>query len=233
MRLPLIITGTIVPQSSFVHIKDVDLRREQYLTALRYFCTRDTVFFLENSTYDIEADSAFRMDNLHVVKLRDDESDFNLGKGYQEFRMLDRFLSMDSAPARFMKISGRRTLKQIDYFQQKYADSRVQWFDLWQNDGFADTTLFCCDRDFYNAHLRGLYRQANDATGAIIEKIVYQALAPLPGVRFHPITPLYEGQHGTSGNPLKGRRHIPTELRRFFRALMGKTKLDQRIIDWP
>lgn len=233
MRIPLIITGTIVPQSSFVHITDWQLRRDQYLKALRYFCARDTVFFLENSSYDVDADADFRMANLTVVKLRDAESEHALGKGYQEFRMLDQFLDHDDAPRRFMKLSGRRTLKQIDYFQRAYAQSHIQWFDLWQNDGFADTTFFCCDRDFYREHLRGLYREANDATGAIIEHIVYRALAPLRGVRFHPITPLYEGQHGTSGNPLKGRRHIPTELRRFFRALLGKTKLDQRIIDWP
>lgn len=232
-RLPLVITGTIVPQSSFVHITDWRQRRDQYLQSLAYFCARDRVFFLENSAYEIESDPGFALPGLSVVKLRDSESAAELGKGYQEFRMLDEFLDRADAPARFMKLSGRRTLKQIDAFQQRYAASRTQWFDLWQNDGFADTTFFCCDLDFYRRHLRGLYRQADDARGEIIEKIVYRALADVPGVRFHPFTPLYEGQHGTSGNPLKGRRHIPTELRRFFRAALGKTKLDQRIIDWP
>jgi hypothetical protein len=231
--LPIIITGTIVPQSNFVHIVDWQVRKQQYLEALRYFCADYRVIFLENSAYDFAADNSFEMPNLSVVKLRDqDAAGFERGKGYQEFKMLDAYLAREDAPRRFMKLSGRRTLKQIGYFQRKYADSRYQWFDLWQNDRFADTSFFCCDLDFYNAHLRGLYAQANDGAGIIIERVVYDALESVPNVRFHPITPLYEGQHGTSGNRLKGKRHIPTEMRRLFRALMGKTKLDKRIFDW-
>lgn len=233
MALPIIITGTIVPQSNFVRIVDWQVRRDQYLNALRYFCARYQVVFLENSSYDLSADASFEMANLTVVKLRDTESAaHDLGKGYQEFKMLDAYLGDASAPRRFIKLSGRRTLKQIDYFQSKYSESPYQWFDLWQNDRFADTTFFCCDRDFYNTHIRGLYRQANDAAGMIIEKVIYNALEAVPNVRFHSITPLYEGQHGTSGNRLKGKRHIPTEARRFFRSLLGKTKLDKRIFDW-
>ena len=233
MTLPIIITGTIVPQSNFVRIADWQVRRDQYVDALRYFCARYSVVFLENSSYDLSADRDFEMSNLSVVKLRDAErAARDLGKGYQEFKMLDRYLSDERAPGRFIKLSGRRTLKQIDRFQSLYAESAYQWFDLWQNDRFADTTFFCCDRKFYDSRLRGLYRQANDAAGVIIEKVVYDALESVPGIRFHPMTPLYEGRHGTSGNRLKGKRHIPTEARRFFRSLLGKTKLDKRIIDW-
>jgi len=231
MKLPLVITGTIVPQANFVHIKDWQLRRGQYLEALRFFCKEYTVFFLENSAYDIEADNGFEMDRLTVVKLRNADDCHDFGKGYQEFRMLDQFLSTDQAPPRFMKISGRRILIQIDYFQATYARSRWQYFDLWQNDGFADTSFFCCDLAFYKAHLLGIYAQANDSAGAIIEKLAYQALAKASNVRFHPVTPLYKGQHGTSGNRLKSKYHIPTELRRFFRRLQGKTKMDKRIFD--
>ncbi len=234
MNLPIIITGTIVPQSNFVRIRDWRERRGQYIHALRFFCRDYGVIFLENSAYDFSCDNGFDIDNLTIIKLRDaDSAGYELGKGHQEFKMLDAFLATGDAPSRFIKLSGRRTLKQIAYFQHNYARSTCQWFDLWQNDGFADTTFFCCDRNFYNAHLRGLYLLANDASGAIIEKIVYQALVQVPGIRFHPVTPLYEGVHGTSGNRLKGKRHLPTEARRFFRALLGKTRLDKRIIDWP
>jgi len=230
MKLPLVITGTIIPQSNFVRITDWRLRRDQYLDALRYFCTGNKVFFLENSAYEIHADNSFELKNLTLVKLPDSENCYDLGKGHQEFKMLDRFLLTDLAPLRFLKLSGRRKLLQIDYFQAKYTQNRWQYFDLWQNDGFADTSFFCCDLAFYNAHLRGIYARANDSTGAIIEKLTYRALANTPEVRFHPITPLYMGQHGTSGNKLKSKYHIPTELRRIFRRLQGKTKMDKKIL---
>ena len=234
MRLPIIITGTVIPQSNFVKVQDWRIRRQQYIDSLRYFCRNNKVFFLENSVYDLTSDKDFAIDNLTIVKLYESHNaGFNLGKGYQEFKMIDTFLSSEDAPSRFIKLSGRRVLKQIEYFQQRYSDSQFQWFDLWQNDKFADTTFFCSDRDIYNTHLRGLYLRANDSTGMFIEKIVYQSLASISGIRFHPITPLYEGQHGTSGNRLKGKLHIPTEARRFFRSLLGKTKLDKKIIDWP
>ncbi|PIX97965.1 MAG: hypothetical protein COZ24_02665 [Hydrogenophilales bacterium CG_4_10_14_3_um_filter_63_21] len=233
--LPLIITGTIIPQASFVHIADWQVRRQQYLEALRYFCERGyRVFFLENSAYDMDADPDFAMAHLTTVKLRDeDASGYQRGKGYQEFKMLDRFLASEQAPQRFFKLSGRRTLHQISYFQNRYRAPGRQWFDLWQNDAFADTTFFCCDLDFYDQHLRALYAQADDGSGRIIEKVVYAALHGLPAVRFHPLTPLFTGQHGTSGNKLKGKYHFPTEMRRKLRSLLGKHKLDKRILDWP
>jgi len=86
MKLPLVITGTIMPQSNFVHITDWRLRREQYLDALRFFCESNAVFFLENSAYEIQGDSGFDLKNLTVVKLRDSENCYELGKGHQEFK---------------------------------------------------------------------------------------------------------------------------------------------------
>lgn len=233
--LPLVITGTIIPQANFVHIADWQVRRQQYLEALRYFCEHGyPVFFLENSAYELDIDPDFAMPNLTSVKLRDeDATSFQRGKGYQEFKMLDRFLESGQAPRRFIKLSGRRTLHQITYFQNRYQAPDRQWFDLWQNDAFADTTFFCCDLDFYNRHLRGLYSQADDGSGLIIEKVVYTALNGLSGVHFHPLTPLFTGQHGTSGNKLKCRYHFPTEMRRKLRTLLGKHKLDKHILDWP
>lgn len=233
--LPIVITGTIIPQASFVQIADWQVRRQQYLEALRYFCERGyQVFFLENSAYDLDADPDFDMPHLTTLKLRDDEpGGHQRGKGYQEFKMLDRFLASELAPRRFIKLSGRRTLHQIIYFQHRYRTPGKQWFDLWQNDGFADTTFFCCDLDFYDRHLRNLYTQANDTTGHIIEKVVYAALHELSDIYFHPLTPLFTGQHGTSGNTLKGKYHFPTEMRRKLRSILGKHKLDKRILDWP
>lgn len=230
-RLPLVVTGTIVPQASFVFIQNWQTRRKQYLESLSAMIRETRVYFLENSTYDLENDPDFRHPNLSLIKLRDTESAYELGKGFQEFRMLDAFLDRDEAPQRFIKLSGRRTLKQQAFFQRRYARSGRQWFDLWQNDRFCDTSFFCCDRDFYRQHVKGLYREANDAAGRIIEHVLYDALASLPNIQFHPITPLFLGQHGTSGNPLKDNHHIPTELRRYFRRLLGKTKLDQKILD--
>lgn len=230
-KLPLVVTGTIIPQASFVFIQNWQIRRNQYLESLLNMCKETRVFFLENSTYDLENDSDFRHPNLSLVKLQDNESAYELGKGFQEFRMLDAFLDQDDAPQRFIKLSGRRTLKQLAFFQRRYAHTGRQWFDLWQNDRFCDTSFFCCDRDFYRQYVKGLYREANDAAGRIIEHVLYDALEAQSGIQFHPITPLFSGQHGTSGNPLKDNYHIPSELRRHLRRLLGKTKLDKKILD--
>ncbi len=170
------------------------------------------------------------MDNLSVRRFPDYEPSWHdLGKGYQEFLMLDRFLSGQDAPSRFIKLSGRRILIQMDSFQKRYAKQGLQWFDRWQNDGFADTTFFCCDLDFYRKYLIGTYVTANDAEGNIVEHVVYAALRDAPGVRFHPVTPRFIGYHGTSGTQIRSQRHIPTEVRRICRRLLGKTVLDKTI----
>ena len=84
--LPLVITGSIVPQSCFRRIADWQERRTQYIQGLRYFATRYPVYFLENSSYDWSQDANFKMANLTLVKLRDDDPEgFELGQGYKEF----------------------------------------------------------------------------------------------------------------------------------------------------
>ena len=228
--LPVIVTGTIIPHASFVAISDPLVRRNQYVEALSVLSHHSIVWFLENSDYDIDSDPTFRLPNLTVVRYPEyDPSWHALGKGYQEFRMLDSFLARAEAPRRFIKLSGRRILLQMDAFQARYQTPGLQWMDRWQNDGFADTTFFCCDLDFYRQYLSGRYAEANDADGRVIEHVIYDALRSAHGVQFHPFTPRFQGYHGTSGNRMKGTRHIPTETRRLLRRLMGKTLLDKAI----
>ncbi len=231
LTLPVVMTGTIVPNSNFLKVQDVAVRKQQYVEALRYFAALGPVFFIENSSYPLLDDPDFQIPGVRCFQFAAGlPEDFERGKGYQEFRMLDAFVASEHCPPRFFKLTGRRTVINFRYFQRKYQRSTFQYFDLWKNAHFADTSFFCCDKAFYQAHLSGLYTQADDAAGRFIEKVVYPVLHEQHTVRFHPVPARYEGVAGTSGNRLKAKPHLPSILRRRLRAWLGKRDLDQRIL---
>src|ERR1700757_1216207 len=122
----LLITGTIVPNSNFVAHTNVEQRRNEYYESLQFYSDsfkNDSLFFLENSSYDFEKDGAFKkmLTDRKITLLKFPVSDkFNQGKGYQEFEMLDRAVEHLSIEYNsFIKITGRykvMNLKQLTDF---------------------------------------------------------------------------------------------------------------------
>ena len=70
--------------------------------------------------------------------------------------------------------------------------------DQYRRSREARTGIFCMDSAFYEAALRGMYRECNDDSGEWAERVLYRRLARAApaGVRLFGVEP---GRHGISG----------------------------------
>jgi hypothetical protein len=204
MMTDIVLTGTIMPQSNFVGVADYATRRREYLRCLNYYSSFGNVYFLENSKYDVEADPAFHITNVKIVKFRETDGDaFTLGKGYQEFKMLDQFVLDEKCPARFFKVTGRRFIPNFAEFLTNGDGSGEAVFDLVRRHRIADTSFFFCSKRFYLEHIAGAYKAVNDDKGAWIERVLYARFHERATTQLFAVTPLFEGQSGSTGSTLK------------------------------
>ena len=98
--IPLVLTATIVPNDALGSHVDWQMRRREYLAALEFYRAASTVYFLENSSYDLLADRDFC--ELEGVALRKFEPspDTQYGKGYLEFELPGSLVSGRGRPPR-------------------------------------------------------------------------------------------------------------------------------------
>ena len=60
--IPIVLTGTIVPNAIKTVHRNWKVRRNEYLEAITYYKKFSKVYFIENSHYDISHDSEFSSD---------------------------------------------------------------------------------------------------------------------------------------------------------------------------
>jgi hypothetical protein len=178
-RLAIVLTGTIVPNSIMTAHIDPQVRRQEYLDAIHFYTKFAPVYFLENSTYPVEEDIDFNsIPNLFIRKMP--LSLFcHMGKGYQEFEMIDRWLEQEkNLPSKWFKISGRYIFKNfssiIDECLNDEKHSLVMDRMLRHNIAFTD--ILCIKTEFYINHFKGIYKSCEDISGKYIEKILYNNL---------------------------------------------------------
>ncbi len=185
-----VITGTIVP-TVLIHgheeidiatrqseLKDPATRRSRYLETLSSYASimNSPIYFLENSSYDfskdIEFQNLFHKTGITLVKFPRSQF-FERGKGYQEFEMLDKFVSCFSGRYRaFVKLSGRYQYRNIKALIRTHVEGLL--IDMHRKRRVAITSIFCATFDFYKTHLMGLYLEADDRQGVWIERRLYQ-----------------------------------------------------------
>lgn len=186
----VVVTGTIVP-NILIHghedwdsvkrqsqYENVNVRRCRYLETLALYAATlsEPIYFLENSSYDFSADgefqSLFKKNNVKLLKFPVSQH-VEMGKGYQEFEMLDKFIwNLSGQYQTFMKLSGRyqyRNIKTLVGFKSKGL-----MIDMHRKQKVAVTSIFLTTFDFYERHLIGLYLEADDRRGAWIERILYR-----------------------------------------------------------
>ena len=170
----IVLTGTIIPQTRYVKYTNWQKRREEYLAAIRYYRQFGSVFFVENSDYDLANDADFQqLEDVHYMQIEPDTNREHT-IGYQEFHMLDAWVQgVSESPRAFIKVSGRYIL---DNFAQIYEECCYTEHDILINlQGFqhwAITYVFYSTVKAYRQHILGKYRYCNVYVD--IEEILYQ-----------------------------------------------------------
>lgn len=175
----IVLTGTIVPNANFTVVNDPSRRRQEYLQSIEYYSKFAPVHFLENSLYDIDNDAEFGSDDRVTIRQFPVSTHFTRGKGYQEFEMLDSWISSDSIlPARWVKITGRYTVRNISEILMdcRRVPDVPFIIDLCRRSKIARTHLFCAETSFYKSHLLNSYKQCNDESGEWIERVLFKRI---------------------------------------------------------
>jgi hypothetical protein len=173
----IIITGTITPNVDITIDEDPMKRRQAYLDNLKFYSNflKEPIYFLENSSYPLENDLEF----LEVLKERDirlvrfpKNPEKKLGKGYQEFKMIDQIVKDLTGKYKFfIKITGRYRYSNIIKLIENSNNDILM--DLIWKDKIAITSIFYMSFDFYSKYLCNLYKIADDSQGNWIEKVIY------------------------------------------------------------
>jgi len=76
----LLITATIIPNSNFVAHTNIEQRRQEYYDALLFYSSQfknDDIYFLENSSYDLDRDEVFQklLKEKNIVLIKSPVSD--------------------------------------------------------------------------------------------------------------------------------------------------------------
>lgn len=231
----ILLTGTIVTNSIHTEHNDPEKRLAEYLKSILFytdlFCN-DTVYFLENSDYNLEHSEAFnttrRRARFEVLRFPP-ENKFYEGKGYQEFKMLDEAILKLTQYDAFIKITGRYLIRNASTLTD--TDCGGLMIDCSLKRRLADTYIFYCTRSFYLNHFLGAYQSANDSKSRFIEHVIFDRLTTLSipePVHFFNKTPLLEGTTGSYGLSLK-QNPIRVFLKnglRFCYKLVGRKHLN-------
>lgn len=200
--IAIVLTGTIIPNTIAVRHADPQKRRLEYLSALRYYSSFGQVYFLENSLYNLLEDKEFcSIPNAYMRKFPISR-DISKGKGYQEFEMIDHWLTIEgNAPSVFFKITGRYIVNNFSRIYSECTRKPLENIIIDQHvrEQIAITSLFCVNVNFYLSNLKGIYKECNDQSGVWIERVMYKKLKDIDST-FFATPPCVQAISGTSGN---------------------------------
>ncbi len=191
-----------------------------YLKAIEYYRQYADVYFLENSSYDLSGDREFhKHSNVHIRKYPP-STFFAKGKGYQEFEMLDNWLTTEKhPPLRWIKITGRHLVMD---FEKTFAECLTEReFELIIEQEASPcpellTNIFYVTSAYYRRRFLGIYLLADDAVNVFIEHVVQQHIQPTDKFRLFRNLPITTGISGSTGE-LFG-----VTLKRRLKRLLGK-----------
>ena len=200
--VPIVLTATIIPNGVTAAASDPEKRLREYAAALKYYLSFAPVFFLENSSYPLAQHPEFQRTERLQVRRFQPSANPERGKGYQEFEMLDAWMSSETQPpAQWLKISGRYQILNISTIlgECERATGIPLIIDQARRSGMARTYFFCARTDYYRAEIKGLYQQCDDRTGEWIERVLFRKLKPARDVRSFLTQPRIHATAGGSG----------------------------------
>lgn len=154
------------------------------------------------------------------------------GKGFQEFEMLDNVVEqLGDDYESFVKITGRYRVPNVAQLVTS-PPSGIR-IDRHRKMKVAITGFFHCRVDFYQKHLSGIFREADDEKGVFIEHVLYRKLAQLPGddVQLFHQNPEYRGVSGSHGNSMQ-RHPLKMKVRNTERRLLQLLGQQEFLIEY-
>lgn len=210
-EIPIVLTATVMPIGVGAAASDPEKRLREYIAALEFYTSFAPVIFLENSAYPLERHPEFRQTERLQVRRFQPSASPERGKGYQEFEMLDSWVSSETQPPeRWLKISGRYQILNISSIlaECRRNENTSLLIDQLTRSSFARTFYFMVETDFYRRNGLGLYRQCDDRNGEWIERVLFRKLRGLPAaeVRFFGTQPRIRAVAGSTGTPFPSGR---------------------------
>ena len=201
--LAIVLTATIVPNAIMTVHTDIEQRRMAYLKAIEYYHQYADVYFLENSSYDLSADREFhKHSNVHIRKYPPSKF-YAKGKGYQEFEMLDLWLTTEKLPpTRWIKITGRHLVMDFEKtFAECLTESQFELIIEQEAPPCPEllTNIFYVTSAYYMRRFLGIYLLADDADKVYIEHVVQQHILPSDKFRIFRNFPITTGISGSTG----------------------------------
>lgn len=203
--IPIILTGTIIPNAIKTVHRNWKVRRNEYLDTIRYYKKFSKVYFIENSYYDLSHDSEFSNDEKFQYFKFEASEQFERGKGYQEFQMLDEFVKHKLNEDCFVKVTGRYIYKNFGdlfSFLIRNKDKYDLIIDAFIRSKTARTSLFYVKKNAYLKRLQDSYLEMDDSVGVWAEHIIYRALKNFSSYTFFPKVPILNATSGSTGGKL-------------------------------
>ena len=229
--IPIVLTGTIIPNTIKVEHRDWKVRRNEYLGAIRYYKKFSKVYFIENSHYDISHDGEFSSDERFQCFKLEASKEFERGKGYQEFQMLDEFVKRNLNEDCFVKVTGRYIYKNFDemfsfLFRNKCKYDLIIDAFIWSK--IARISLFYVKKNVYLTRLQDSYLEMDDSVGVWAEHIIYRALKNVGLYTFFPKVPILNATSGTAGVKMITNEHVArVRIHNVQRKLLSALKIRQ------
>lgn len=179
----IVLTGTIIPNTDlYTKYINPQQRRQEYLDALSFYSQFGQVYFLENSSYPLEEDVEFKnIQNVVLRKLPISNSP-QRGKGFQEFEMLDYWITWEQdIPQNWLKVTGRYVYLNFKEIQDECLKSQNRNLIINQYlfSKWSDTGLFFVKTDYYKENIVGLYNVCDDNDGLFLEAVLFKKLKSL------------------------------------------------------
>ena len=201
-RYTLLLTACIKTTTTIydsVHRTDINIRLEDYKTALKYWLQNtdivlDGIVFVENSMYDLSTikklvdENNDRRIKVEFLQNKATEVPEGVHYGYSELEMIDYAFANSSlikASDYIIKATGRlyfptvaKLLKRLPSQYNIAIDSR-DYDILKHSKHYLVTTIFVVKKDFYATHLVGIKSNMVHGEASLMEDLYFSILKPM------------------------------------------------------
>lgn len=209
----LLLTGCIAPAKEVyaLQLKDSDIRRQQYLEALRFYIEKTNIkkiVFCDNSNAEeikeiVELALKNKKDFEWIAFQGDVQKTIENGKGYGEGEIL-KYACENSKLIQtckyLSKVTGRLKITNLNSILRMTKDNK-NYFNIYinrTNRYYADTRFFIIKIEDFHKYLLYEYEKVNDRQGETLE--VCFALKIIDSMIPYKRFPTYIGYEGISGS---------------------------------
>lgn len=202
--LPVLMTASVDTRGMKGARFEAKDREKMYAEALRFYLDticrdpRQKIVFCDNSGWDLaslRAQIGERADAVEWLSLDPKDFDISRGKGYNEMILMTQAVERSQfirEAGAFFKVTGRYPIYNLGFFVKRasraiykdgvkwYCDIKdhpiYDWLRLGWNGHAFDCRLFGVTNAFFLEKLYPLTEQCNDATGDLLEGVLFHAV---------------------------------------------------------